>query len=141
MAGFYLVPKWFFGIDVGLEILFAIVALIVALNAFRLYKISRQKDFELFGVSFVLISLAYVLWALINIFVVSELNEGIRTLSLSQITAFSLIGVHSYMLLYTIGLLTLVFVTLKTNNLKTYLVSVLLLVIAILTSANKSVTF
>src|SRR3989344_3300970 len=118
MVSSYLVPSCFFGFGIILEILFALIAFAVAVTAFRIYKISCQNEFRLFGFSFASISASYILIALINLLVVSEIGGGMQELSLSKITTLSLFGLYLHIFLFVSGLMVLCYTTLKLKNSK-----------------------
>src|SRR3989344_3870788 len=94
MTSFYVVPKWFYGVDVALEIAFALITMFVAIVAFKMFKITDEEQFEFFGVSFGFISFAYFLWAIINLFVVSQLTNGLRGLTLYELHFFRFLLAH-----------------------------------------------
>ena len=59
MAGLYIIPEWFLGYDIALNLLFGIITLIVSLYAFKIYRLSSLKQSKLFGISFSFISISY----------------------------------------------------------------------------------
>ncbi len=141
MVSFYLVPNWFFGFGVILEVVFAIIASLVAMTAIRIYRASCQNEFRLFGFSFASISLSYFLIALINLLVVSKINENVSELSLSQINTLSLFGLYLHILLFVSGLMLLCYTTLKLNNSKVLILFVFMELFLVFLSANKAFAF
>lgn len=141
MVSFYLVPSWFFGFGIILEILFALIAFAVAVTAFRIYKISCQNEFRLFGFSFASISASYILIALINLLVVSEIGGGMQELSLSKITTLSLFGLYLHIFLFVSGLMVLCYTTLKLKNSKILILLIFMELFLILLSGNKAFAF
>ncbi|NOZ80637.1 MAG: hypothetical protein GXP63_03095 [DPANN group archaeon] len=113
----YLSPSWFFGYDVVLELLFAAIALMVSIFAFRIYKATGQKQIRLFGASFACISLAYLIQSLFNYLIISKANEHIcRALKIRSIAWFDAVGLYAHILFMTLGLVTLVYMTFKTEK-------------------------
>ena len=141
MVSFYLVPNWFFGFGIILEIIFALITAAVAAAAFRIYRASSQNEFRLFGLSFISISLSYLLIALINLLVVSQISDEVRELSLSQITTFSLFGLYLHIFLFISGLTLLCYTSLKLNNSKILILLAFMELFLIFLSANKAFAF
>jgi len=124
-------PEWFIGYDIGLELAFAVVALIVSWHAFKVYKITGQSPTKIFGISFLFISISYFLQSFLNYSIVSNLNQSIcLALQLNNLIFLNTIEFYVHMVLFLLGLITLTYMTLKIKSKKTYV----LLVIAIFTS-------
>jgi len=141
MAYSYIIPSWFFGLGVGLEILFGVVSLAVAITAYSCYKISEQKSLRRFSLGFSLISLSYLIWAGINLIVSRPLGNGFRIFSPDGLPWAYLASTYLHMGLFIAGLVTLAYTTLKVEkgNIYYLLLSLGLLVIA--SSYNKLITF
>src|SRR3989344_7613445 len=103
MTQIYLVPRWFQGYDVTFEIVFALITLAVSLFSFKIYKLSQQKESKYFGISFLLISLSYFVWAFLNLRLVSEIKEGVSALELKDLLVFSTASIYIYMILAMVG--------------------------------------
>jgi len=88
MPHIYLVPQWFFGYDSILELAFAIVTLLVGVYAFKIYKISGQRQLRLFGTAFMSFSLAYFVISYLNFCVISELKGDLCELAESSNLSF-----------------------------------------------------
>jgi hypothetical protein len=138
MVNIYTIPSWFFGYDIVLELLFALVTLFVALYAWRVYRISKEREFGLMGVAFTFISLSFFAWSIINMFMVEELNEATRVLVLHSITLLSVIGVYSHILLFMCGLITLFFMTVKNGDDRMYALTIILSILGILFAMSKT---
>lgn len=110
-------PQWFFGIDVALEIVFAVVTLLVALLAFKVYRLCAQNQAKLFGISFLFISLSYFIQSAINFLMISKMNESVSNLiKIRSVLMFNTVGVVSHMILMITGLTLLVFTTFRTER-------------------------
>jgi hypothetical protein len=142
MATLYLYPSWFFGYSIILEVLFAIISLAVAIFAFRLYRLSDQKESKLFGVSFLMISISYALQSFFNFLIVSNLNADVcRAVNVSSIILFNMLGLYTYQVFMISGLAVLLFMTFRAQN-NIPLFAVLSLTLAnIATSSNPFSTF
>jgi hypothetical protein len=141
MSHIYLIPDWFFGIDIALEILFGIITLAVAFYSLKLYKISQEKSLRDFGFGFILISLSYILWAVLNAFVVSKAAGGLREISFENIAIIGAVGIYAHMLLLTAGFITLAYTTFRTKNSRVYYLLLGLGLLVIASSLNKIETF
>jgi len=43
MNEMYLVPNWFFGLDIGMELLFAVITILIAVIAFKIYSMTQDR--------------------------------------------------------------------------------------------------
>jgi len=121
MQTIYFAPKWFFGYDIGLEFLFAIISLVVAMFAFRVYRMTTQKQTKLFGMAFLLISISYFLQSLFNYLIVAKLSENIcRMVKIQDAAVFDAIGMNIQIIFMTAGLALLTYMTLKTEKPRVY---------------------
>lgn len=119
MAVVHLIPNWFFGYSAILEFAFAAITLIVGIYAYKVYKISEQRQSKLFSFSFLLISLSYFIWAFVNLAIMLEVKESANTiLEIKDVSLLNMIGVYSYIILFITGLIVLTYMTLQVKNLK-----------------------
>lgn len=141
MAQLYVVPKWFFGYDIAMEIIFTLVTFAVAYYSLKVYSIYHQKSSKAFGIGFGFISASYLIWALINLFLLSEVNESMDAININEIISLGLVGLYSYMFFYIIGVSILAYITLKVKDLKIYFLIVSLSLVGIMLSSNKIIAF
>jgi len=121
MVHFYLVPNWFLGYDVILQILFAVVTLVVSVYAFRISRMSNQRSARLFATSFFFIAMAYILKAVFNFLIISSLNENISlALKIASVNTINLIALNFHIILFTIGLITLLYMTFRVKSARVY---------------------
>jgi len=52
MVNMMLAPSWFFGYNVFLEAVFAIITIILGIYAIRIYLLTNQEQVKLFSISF-----------------------------------------------------------------------------------------
>lgn len=134
MSLFYPSPAWFYGYDVVLELLFAIISLVVASFAFSIFKKTSQRNVLYFGIGFLSISVSYFIQSIFNLLIITKLNDNLcNTVKIISVTAFKNMGLLAHMLFFTIGLSFLLFVTFKENRLRLlwFLVITALLVIGL----------
>ncbi len=141
MTYFYIIPNWFLGFDSTLELLFGIITLFIAGIAAYIYKITREKNIGYFSIAFFLISASYLIWATINLLVVSKLAEGVPLLTLENLSHIWRLGLYGYMALFTAGLVTLVYATLNIKRSDIYHLMIGLPLIAIAGSLQKLIIF
>ncbi len=132
MSFTYLAPEWFFGYDVILELLFAIVTLMVSLFAFRMYKATDQDQIRLFGISFSFISVSYFIQSVFNYLMISKANENIcNAFKIRSIVLFDTAGLHTHILFMTAGLILLVYMAFKIDDIRVLWLMVLLTLLGI----------
>lgn len=137
----YFVPKWFVIYGLGLEFMFSIVTLLVGIYSLKVYHISKNKDIKTFGIGFLLISLSYIIWLFLNFFSLIEINEGTKVLELKEAFNIINIGAYAHIFLFIIGLITLIYATLKFKDYKTFLLLSIVSIFSIIFSTNKSLLF
>lgn len=135
-------PSWFYGYDVALELFFAIISIVVAGLAFRIYKKTSQRNVALFGTSFLFIGVSYFIQSIINFLILSKLNEHVcRAIKIQSISAFNNVGLLVHVLFMTIGLSVLVYLTCKQEKIRMLLLLILISVFGIFLSKNLLYTF
>ncbi|MEK6854793.1 MAG: hypothetical protein AABX73_01080 [Nanoarchaeota archaeon] len=141
MSYYYLVPPSFFAISIVIEVFFALIALSVAFVSLKIYKLSKQRETRLFGISFLLISVSYIVWAIMHFFVLFRAEEIFARLSIENISLLGKIAITIHALIFVSGLITLAYTTLKIKNSKVYYMMLGLSLIVIAASLNKLITF
>ena len=142
MADFAIIPRWFFGINIGLELLFAVISLLVSTYSFKDYKLSGQRQPKLFGISFLFISVAYFIQSLLNFALISKLTESVCMMAkMSAIHNLNITGIYAHILFFTAGLITLTYMTLKLKDNRIYILFFMLVFLALFASANKLYLF
>jgi len=144
MAHLYLVPNWFFGISIFLELLFAVVTIAVAYYSYKIYKLSGQRETKIFSLAFLFIAVSYILWACINFFIAAQLNQNLRALDfqeIGRIIGLNQFAIYAFFVFFIIGLITLTYTTLKINNRRTYILIILTSLLGLFLSCNVSLTF
>ncbi len=142
MSHIILMPAWFSGYDISLEFIFFIVSLTVAITAYDVYKLTGQRQPKLFSLAFLLISLSYVIRAVVNIFILSELAEQPTLLSeLRDAIVLNNLGIYINLLFFISGLLVLVYLSLKSHSKKLFALLFLTTLLGITFSANRIALF
>jgi hypothetical protein len=137
-------PKWFLGIGMSLELLFALVTILIAFFAYRTYKIAKQREILLFSIAFFSIGIGYLQEVIYN----SSLIFGFTRTSLIPIIGSSanflnlglMVGLI-HMITFIFGLSLLIYTIWPKRNKKLFGVIVGLALIGLLTSGNVILTF
>lgn len=116
MSHLYIVPRWFFGFDIAMELIFAVIAITLAFFAYKVYKITEQKETKLFSIAFSLISLSYIVWAGINAFFLDKISDEFLEISLQNLLSINYLFTLLHMCLFILGILTLAYATLDLKN-------------------------
>ncbi|MEI7961509.1 MAG: hypothetical protein WCI04_04185 [archaeon] len=135
-------PPWFIGFDVTLEIIFAITAMILALYALRLYKITSQRSAKLFGSGFLLISISYFIQAALNFLVLGELNEPSPLFTkVNEILTYQYMGLYLHIFLMLSGLMVLLYMSFNIKNKKALAALLLIILLPLLFDVYITYTF
>lgn len=142
MVNVILTPAWFFNYNAVFELLFAIVTLAVFVFAIRVYKLSKQKQLRTFSIGFLLISISYFIQSFLNFGIISEFNEhGPIINEINHINALSFLAAYTQIIFFTLGLITLVYMTLNLKCRKTYFLLAIITISSLLISSNKVYLF
>jgi hypothetical protein len=138
----YLAPAWFFGVDVIFQLIFGVITLLVAVYAFHIYKVTEKRQLEIFGLSFLLISISYLIQSLFNFLVLSKLDEGVcNAMKIPSVALFNTMGVFAHMIFMTGGLVLLGFMTFKTSKIRIFWLMLASTLLAVLLSLNHLYVF
>lgn len=135
-------PTWFFGCDIVLEFVFFIVSLLLAIFSFRMYKICNENKLKLFSLSFILISLSYLTQTVSNfILLTSHSMYTCNSFKTRDILLTDTVGIFSHLLLMSIGLLLLAFMTFEIRKKSLFFMLVAMNVISLFLARNVFVMF
>jgi len=130
-------PLWFYGLDVISELLFAITCTVVALFAISIYRRTGQRLVKYFGVSFSLISISYFIQSILNILLISKLNEDVSpTVKTFAVISFENFGTLIHMLFMTTGISILLYTTLKDRSQRTLWLVIIVALSSVFLSQN-----
>lgn len=141
MGYVYLVPYWFFGFDIAMQLLFAIITAVVAFYAFKTYNLGQQREIRLFGFGFFFISFAYVVKAISTLFILRNIQQDFLTLSLQNLNRIEIIGLSIYVFFFLAGLVTIAYTTFRVKSLRVYSLLLATNIIVMMTSADKAMAF
>ncbi len=117
MAFTYFATSWLFSSDFILELLFAVIALVIAIFARKIYKVTDQRPLKFMSLAFFCISISYFIQSLFNFLLIMEIraNNSLAA-KVKYLILFHSTGIYAYMLFMTIGLSFLVYMTFKTER-------------------------
>jgi len=114
---------------------------LVEVVSFKIYRISCERKIKLFGIAFGLIGLSYIIWAFANIWFVNLLSDGFKQVNLNQFLLLDAIAAYSFMILFTLGLLILVYIACDIRDLRFFSLILGLSLMVIASSQYKLITF
>ena len=133
MVNIFLTPRWIFGYDILLELAFALVTLFVRIYAFKVYRLTMQKQLKLFGIAFMFISISYFIQSYTNFAIISEIGENAgKILDTIEIGTLNSIGLYAHMLFFITGLVTLAYMSMRIDSIKTYTLLIILTIASLL---------
>ena len=142
MHEIYQVPLWFLKLDIAMELIFAVITLLVCLYSFKIYKLAEQRQSNIFGISFFLISLSYFVRFIISTIMAFKLNTSFLNPNvLYNLNYLSNTAIYVYLVLFIAGLLTLTYMTFKTKNIEVYILLLITIILAIVFSFNAFYVF
>ncbi|MGV8172538.1 MAG: hypothetical protein ACP5OA_07655 [Candidatus Woesearchaeota archaeon] len=139
MPNIFACPEWFFGYDIALEVIFAIVTLIVSFYAWKIYKVTDERNIRLFSLAFLFISVSYMVQSLLNIIMLTQMEDEVCSLiNLQSIYLLNLFGIYLHAILFLIGLLLLTYIALKIYSLQTFVLLFILVFTSLYVSPYKT---
>ena len=138
METLHIIPNWFLGLNTGFEILFFIFTALIAFYAFRVYKLSDQKESRNFGLAFAFLSLSYLTIIFLNTLFLSIIHGNFRSLDFDDFMGLKNIGVLIYVVSAILGFITLFYTTLRSGSKSLYVTLLTLSLLAIGFSRDQS---
>jgi uncharacterized protein involved in response to NO len=127
MSNIFIIPEWFLGYDMALEVIFAAVTLLVSYYAWKIHKTTEERNIRLFSMAFLFISLSYFVQCVLNLIILRQLEDEITGfIGLQSIYHLNLFGIYFHSILFLIGLLLLTYIALKIYSLQTFVLLFLL---------------
>lgn len=139
-------PMWFIHSEIGIQLIFAIVTLLIAIYAYKTYRIARQQKSLYFGIGFLGISIAYFIQAIFNFLLLRKISTcGMLSFlaghSIETTMTLSIFVVFIHMLFMITGFAILAHLTLKEKNVKSLYLVWIVSLIALFFAANLSLVF
>ncbi|MGV8141951.1 MAG: hypothetical protein ACP5NW_05920 [Candidatus Woesearchaeota archaeon] len=127
MSHVFIAPEWFFGYDIALEFIFAVVTMLVSYYAWKIHKATDERNIRLFSLAFLFISISYIVQCVLNLIILDHLeDEVVGLVNLQSIYHLSLFGLYFHAILFLIGILLLTYIALKIYSLQTFILLFLL---------------
>jgi hypothetical protein len=132
----HLILDQFIFLNSGLDILFGIITLFLAIYSFRIYNLSSIRSSWLYGIGFLLLSISYFLRSGFNYFLFSQISSWKEPLSLIGLPiGLSILSV-AFLCFFLAGLTTIAYTVFKLPNRKVYSLILALGIIPIVLSTN-----
>jgi hypothetical protein len=144
-----LTPDWFKDIDTGFEVVSIIVTFLIAFASYKFYKLTGEKKYKWFSLSFISIALAYIFKILTNIIVYNETWIGREILGRNTLTYqyiheyyyFEIFGTIAFRLFMLLGLFGLYYIICKSKDRKTIPIVIFLLLMTTIFSTVQYFAF
>jgi len=131
-------PEWFLAYEMVLHFVFALITIIVSFYAFKVYNLVRQPQPKLFGIAFGLFSVSYISQFFLEFLTITQIRViPIPILQAAIERFFDVLGIYVHIVLFTMGLITLTYMTLRERSIKTYSLLVLIALISLFFASNK----
>ena len=140
MAVLYILPQWFFKLNIIFEIIFFLCTAIIAIYSFKIYKLSEQKQIRNFAFAFSFLSLSYFILSLLNSSFLYIMTGELRVLDFYKFIDIKNIGVSLYIGFFILGFISLLYATLKLKSIRIYIALLVITALAIRFSCFKSLT-
>lgn len=139
MGYIFVTPDWFFGYDIALELLFVIIAGLVSFYAWKIFKVTGERNLKLFSLAFLFIAFSYVVQSVLNILVLAKFDDDVAFfMNLRSVYLFSLFAIYLQAILFLIGLLLLAYIALKIFSLQTFVLLFILVFTSLYFSPYKT---
>jgi hypothetical protein len=141
MSNIFIIPEWFIAYDMALEVIFTIITLLVSYYAWKIYKVTEERNIRLLSMAFLFISLSYFVQCILNWIILEQLEDKvIGFIGLQSIYHLNLFGIYFHAILFLIGLLLLTYIALKIYSLRTFILLFLLVFTSLYFSSYKTFT-
>ncbi len=135
-------PSWFFGYDIALEMIFAVISILIASFALKIYRKTDQRQIKLFSAAFLSIGISYIIESILNYLIISNANESIcRAVNIESIELFNALAAYVHMFFMTVGLVLLVYLTFRIENKKLLLLLLITSLLLVFLSTNPVYAF
>lgn len=132
------IPNWFTISEIGIQALFVAVTLLIAYNAYKVYKISNHRSSLIYGAGFLGLGIGYLMQVLLHTFLLANVSsKDILTIASQQAmnstVQLSVIPTAIGMATTIAGLATIAYVALKEKNPKVLVLLIMLGLASIMT--------
>lgn len=138
-------PHWFATPQMLLYFFFALITLVIAYNAYKIFKFTKNEKIAYFGIAFFGLSVGYFLQALIYLFVMVNISTSDligHASSIVSLISLSYVATIIHMITMLLALVILTFVTLrKERGVKIFLLIFSLTFLTFILSSAKGLTF
>lgn len=106
MVTVHLGPKWFFGIDSGLEAFASLIAFCVTLASYKMWKFTKERKYLYFSTSFLLLTLSFAARAITDAIIEGIFfklpEQHIAYIFLTGYVLHILLALTAYIILFTV---------------------------------------
>jgi len=139
METIHLIPNWFVGFHISFEVVFMLATAIIAFYAFKIFKISEQRESRNFGIAFLFLSLSYLTLIILNHLFLSVLSGNLRSLDIDDLIGLKNLALSLYVIFLTLGFLILYHTTSKFKSTPNLILLAALSIMSIKYACEKSI--
>ena len=112
---------WFDWYHFAFELSFAVISLVIALFALKIYKATDQRPAKLLSLAFFSISSAYIVQTIFNFLIIKNLDDDVGgMINLSSAAVLDTIGLYFHIFFMVIGLVILLYMALKLKSTRVF---------------------
>jgi hypothetical protein len=111
----YAISQGFMNLNILFTLAFAITTFLVGLISYKIYKLTGRKELKLFSFAFISFAFAYLLQLILGVVLKYKLETVVRA-KLRTAVPFIAASTLSHELLFSIGLILLVYMTCKAKS-------------------------
>ena len=137
MNTIYIVPTWFYNFGIAFNLLFFLITCAVAFYSYKIYSLSSKNELKFYSMGFSFISLSYFSKILLFLTTFTEINEKHVGIIIEKLNTTGLFLTYIHLTLFIIGLVTILYATLKTESLRIYILLISASLISIFLTSNK----
>jgi hypothetical protein len=113
----YAISQGFMNLNILFTLAFAVTTFLVSFISYKVYKLTGRKELKLFSFAFLSFALAYILQLILGIVLKYKLETVVRA-KLRTMVPFITASTFSHEILFSIGLILLVYMTCKSKDKK-----------------------
>jgi hypothetical protein len=142
MVHTYFAPEWFLTYEFFLHLAFALITLAVSFYSFKVYNLIKRPQPKLFGIAFASYFIGCFIQGLLEFFAITNLNSPVRTLTETVLDRLlDILGVYVQMIFFTVGLVTLTYMTLKVRSARIYSLLLITALLSLIGAASQVFLF
>jgi len=141
MVQVYLIPQWFVATSILMELVVTLISFAISYFAWKIYRITKEREIKFFSIGFLSIAIAYLMWSLLNLVMLTDIGGDIRSLAVTRVNYLGAGLLAAYFALFIAGWYTLNYASFRTKSIRAFILPIIIGFIAIYISVNKATAF